>query len=151
MKNAQRISLGVAAGAGVAALTYGGIVTSAFLRYGKRTALPVTTLAHYIAEPEVSERHRLFVEAPPDAVFAAATRLELTDSPIVKLIFNTRSLVMQSKERGEALPRTFLDQVKSLGWGVLEETPGREIAFGACVRTSSQGEMKRDAIKTPPP
>jgi hypothetical protein len=145
MKNAQRITFGVAAGAGVAALAYGGIATSAFLRYGKRTALPLTTLANYIAEPEVSERHRIFVDAPPDKAFAAAQNVELTDSAVVRVIFNARSLVMGSRETGDALPRPFIEQVKALGWGVLEETPGREIVFGAVCKPW-EGDVKFRAV-----
>jgi hypothetical protein len=131
MKKAPRIGLGIAAGAGVAALTYGSVAVTAFLRYGKQPALPVTTLAAYIPEPEVSERHRTMVDAAPEIAYAAVFDVELAQSAIIWLIIETRALLMRGRETAAAPPRLFIEQIKDLGWGVLEEAPGREIAFGA--------------------
>jgi hypothetical protein len=141
----KRIGLGIAAGAGVAALTYGGVAATAWLRYGKRIALPVTTLATYIPEPEVTERHRKMIDASPEAAFAAVNQVELTESKVVRLIIETRTLVMGGKEPADALPRPFIEQIKALGWGVLEETPGREIAFGAVCKPW-EGDVKFRAV-----
>jgi hypothetical protein len=135
MKKAPRIGLGIVAGAGVAALTYGGVAATAWLRYGKRTALPVTTLATYVPEPEVTERHRKMIDASPEATFTAVNQIELRESKVVRLIF----------EPADALPRPFIEQIKALGWGVLEETPGREIAFGAVCKPW-EGDVKFRAV-----
>ncbi len=141
----KQIGLGIAAGAGVAALTYGGFAATTWLRYGKRSALPVTTLAAFIPEPEVSERHRTVVDAPPEVVFAALHNVELSESPVIRLIIETRKLAMGGKDKTEPLPPPLLAQVKALGWGVLEETPGREIAFGAVCKPW-EGDVKFRAV-----
>ena len=130
MKNTPRIGLGIAAGAGAAALTYGGLAMNTWLRYGKRPALPVTTLAQFIPAPEVSERHRLIVDALPENVFNIACNLESEDSKIAKLLFATRAFFMGAKNK-PVLPRPLVEQFKAIGWNVLAETPGREIVFGA--------------------
>ena len=131
MKNAPKIGLGIAAGAGAAALTYGGFAMTNWLRYGRRPALPVTTLAQFIAEPEVSERHRLIVDALPENVFNVACNLETEDSKIARLLFATRAFFMGAKNAKPALPRPLVEQFKAIGWTVLAETPGHEIVFGA--------------------
>jgi hypothetical protein len=49
-------------------------------------------------------------------------------------MFRTRELVLGAEPDAVARPRGLLDQVLSLGWGVLADVPGREIVVGAVTR-----------------
>jgi hypothetical protein len=80
---------------------------------------------------EVCERHQTRVRAPVEVTFAAARALELNRSPLIRLIFRGRELLMGSRTEKAPPPRPFLDEVLSLGWRVLAERPGREIVLGA--------------------
>ena len=57
--------------------------------------------------------------------------MDLLKSRIVRAIFWGREVVLGSKPEDNALPRSLLAQVKTLGWGVLAEVFGREIVIGA--------------------
>lgn len=80
---------------------------------------------------DVRERHETKVKAPADVTFAAALALELDWSPVVRAIFRGRELLMGSTAPPSSGHRPFLDEVRSLGWRVLAEQPGREIVLGA--------------------
>jgi hypothetical protein len=69
--------------------------------------------------------------APPDITLSAAADTDLEQSPVVRAIFRARELVLGSKNDAVARPRGLLAQLTSLGWGILAETPGREIVAGA--------------------
>jgi hypothetical protein len=60
--------------------------------------------------------------------------MSLAASPVVRAIFRGRELLMRSSvpERAAEQPsRSLLDEVLSIGWGVLAQEPGREIVLGA--------------------
>jgi hypothetical protein len=135
--------------AGGAALAAAGYVTYAgitWYRYGHvKPAIPEmetdSLLDLYIPEFEVVERHQTLVDAPAELTYAAACDINLTASPIVRSIFRTRELALgyaaakSSKVRdGEEATsplKGLLSDVKTQGWGVLVEIPGREIVLGA--------------------
>ncbi len=68
-----------------AALGYAGLVAYHRARYGK-VALPVNDdsllLDRFIPTPEVVERHRVRIAAPPDVVMATARSMELFNSRV---------------------------------------------------------------------
>ncbi|HEX7085801.1 MAG TPA: hypothetical protein VF198_05520 [Vicinamibacterales bacterium] len=76
------------------------------------------------------ERHRIAVDAPPDVTLAAARDVRLDDSPIIRLVFRVRELVMGAG-RAERDSATLEAQMRAIGWGVLDEIPGRAVVFGA--------------------
>jgi hypothetical protein len=133
------VSTYLGAAAGLAAVSYGACVAWSWARYGRAnrgTAEDTDPLLdRFIPEYDVAERHHVRVKAPAAVTLASAAQVSLAQSAIVRAIFRTRELVMGSQTtRSTAAPQGLLAQVKSLGWGVLAETPGREIVMGAVTR-----------------
>jgi hypothetical protein len=129
-----------AAGAGLAAASYAAYAGITWLRYG-RVSAPAgggsrdRLLDRFMPVYEVAERHHVRVDAPAQVTFAAATEMYLEQSPIVRWIFKVRGWAMgsQSASREEDVA-PFLTRMRSIGWGVLAEVPGREIVMGAVTR-----------------
>jgi hypothetical protein len=126
----------LAAGAGLAAGSYAAYAGLAWSRYGHPRRPSVAEgadvlLDRFMPEYEVAERHQIRVAAPAEVALSAAADVDLEDSRIVRAIFKARELVMGARPDEAARPRAFLARVKSLGWGLLAEVPGREIVMGA--------------------
>ena len=147
---AGRLLVGGAAIAAASYVTYAGIT---WYRYG-RTEHKVkgeesdSLLDLYMPEYEVSDRHHIRVAAPAETTFAAACQMNMSRPAIVRAIFKTRQVALgcaaaiaegkfsTCSRTGNPPPETtpqkgFLAEMKSLGWGELAETPGREIVLGA--------------------
>jgi hypothetical protein len=125
----------IAAGVGLAAAGYAAYVANAWRTDGEppspRADERDELLDQFIPVYDVVERHRIRVAAPATAVFAAACEQDLQQSGLVRAIFRTRELVLGASGDDRPQPRGLLDAMKSLGWGVLAEVPGREIVVGA--------------------
>lgn len=65
---------------------------------------------------------------------AAAREIELDDSPIVRAIFRARELILGSKPDATRCPKGLIEAMKAIGWGVLAESPGREIVMGGVTK-----------------
>jgi len=121
-------------GGGVGAVTLFGLghVATRWLRYGhvpKRKG-PPTLLDRFLPEYEVLERHQTRVAAPVDVTYAAARGMSLGSSPLVRAIFRGRELLMRASATEQRPPQPLVDEVLSIGWGVLAQEAGREIALG---------------------
>jgi hypothetical protein len=120
-------------GAGV--LGYAALAARAWLRYGtNHPPDPLETdplLDRHMPVYDVVERHRIAVDAPPDITLAAAREMRLEDSAIVRMVFQLRELVMGGEVDGRGAPKALEARMREIGWGVLDEIPGREIVFGA--------------------
>jgi hypothetical protein len=79
---------------------------------------------------EVREVHEIKVGASAETTFAVAQELDMQESPLVKAIFSGREVLMGAT-RVPRQPQSFLSEVKSLGWRVLAEEPGRHLVMGA--------------------
>lgn len=126
----------LAAGLGLAAVSYAAYVAITWYGYGqvKRSSgfdAEDALLDRFIPNYEVAERHQVRVTAPAEITLAAAADLDLQQSAIVRGIFKGRELILGCEPDGTVRPRALLAQVKALGWGVLAEIPGREIIVGA--------------------
>jgi hypothetical protein len=136
MKSCARWSAAAIAGVTAAYSTY---VIVAWLRYG-RVQLPKNAgesdslLDRFMPTYEVSERHHAHVAAPADVTMTAAYTMELTRPALIRAIFKGRELLMGARPDDEVRPRTLIPLVKSLGWGVLAEVPGREIVMGSVTK-----------------
>jgi hypothetical protein len=127
---------GVAAGLGLAAGAYAIYVGTAWCRYGRakhvsssEDADPV--LDRFMPVYDVRGRHHKRVAAPAEVTLEAARELDLLQSPVVRLIIRAREVVLGATTDERPRPRGLLAEVQSLGWGVLAETPDREIVVGA--------------------
>jgi len=127
----------IAAGAGIAGAMYATYVVSAWERYGRKKPARGDpgdgVLDSFMPRYDVCERHAIELPTPAEATLAAAKSLELHRSPMVHAIFKGRELILGSRPDTTARPRGLLELTKSLGWGVLAETP-REIVMGAVTR-----------------
>jgi len=125
-------------GGGVAAAALVGIAYVAWTwrRYGRveHRGGQDPLLDRFLPVFEVAERHRIAVAAPAPVAFAAALRLDLERSPVVRAIFAGRELLMRAAPAPEVGSDSFLSRVLSLGWGILAEEPGREIVLGAVTK-----------------
>lgn len=128
----------LAAGAGVATVSYATYVATTWLRFGHakrvRGAATDALLDALMPDYDVCERHELALASPADATFAAAKAMELDRSRIVRAIFKTRELLLRSHPAPVAKREGFIEQMKAIGWGVLAELPGREIVMGAVTK-----------------
>jgi len=135
-KTSRRAWRVVGGGVGAVTLLGLGYVATRWLRYGhvRKRGGPPTLLDRFLPECEVLERHQTRVAAPADVTYAAAREMTLAASPVVRAIFRGRELLMRSSVAegpAEQPPQSLLDEVLSIGWGVLAQEPGREIVLGA--------------------
>jgi hypothetical protein len=115
-------------------LAYAG---AAWLRYGHVPLVDAraeTTLDRYMPTYEVREQHETRVGAPMDAAFATACTFDLYDSRVVRMIFDTRELVMLRRRPQPHVREPFLHSIHAMGWGMLSASGGRELVFGAVTR-----------------
>jgi hypothetical protein len=128
----------LAAGAGFAAALYATHAAFTWLRYGHppRPANEEidSLLDQFIPAYEVVERHSVFVAAPSEITLASACEMDMLQSPIIRCFFKGREIILGGQPDHRRHPRTLLAQMQELGWVVLGEVPGREIALGAVTR-----------------
>jgi hypothetical protein len=132
MQRAKSTAARVIAGAA----TFGAVVGLGYLgrtwydgRVAARPADPL--LDRFIPVFEVAERHEAVVAAPADVTFAAALDLDLRRSRVVQAIFKGRELLMGAHAATAPPSRSFIDEMRDIGWGVLAEEPGRALVMGA--------------------
>jgi hypothetical protein len=134
----RSISKRVAAGIGIATASYATYVGVTWFRYG-HVKQPDgengdALLDRFMANYEIDSRHKIRVAAPPEISLAAATEMELQSCTVARAIFKGREWILRSKPDSDVRPRGLLAEMKSLGWGVLAEVPGREIVLGAVTK-----------------
>lgn len=120
--------------AAVTTLGYAGYVAVTWYRYGRtEPRCPSDPLLdRFFPRHEVRECHERRVQAPAAVTLAAAKETSLQGSPVVRSILALRSIPSRlsgTPQRSDA--RGILRQTVSIGWGVLAETPDREIVMGA--------------------
>ena len=121
---------------GLAAGSYAAYAATTWYRYGKARRTPKEDerdpiADRFLPEYEVAERHHVRVKAPAEIVFDAACAMDLERSRIVRAIFRAREWLLGAEKTERASPRGIVEEMKAVGWGVLEEVPGREIVLGA--------------------
>lgn len=143
----------LAGGAAVAAATYGAYAGLAWLRFGHapvprpRRGETDRTLDRFMPLYDIVERHRIFVKAPPAVTLHCACALDAFNTPLASALFRAREFFMGAEPSRIDLPRGLFDAVLAIGWGVLAETPDREIVFGAVTRP---WEARPAFRRTPP-
>ena len=132
--------VGKLAGAALAtaAGAYAGYAAITWIRYGRVSPGPYRgdrdeLLDRFMPTYEAVERHRRFVRAPAPVTLAAATEMDLLESPVIRGIFKARAVILGATPdaRGRA---GVLADVLALGWGVLAERPGREVVVGGVTK-----------------
>jgi hypothetical protein len=135
MSSARRVGRWVAGGVAVAVLGYASAVALAWLRFGRAAAAsgPAVDplLDRFVPQYDVVERHHIRVAASAGVTLAAAAQASLKSSALSRAIFRARELVLGARPDLSSETRGLLAEMKSIGWGVLAEEPGREIVMGA--------------------
>jgi hypothetical protein len=91
-------------------------------------------LDRFLPDWEVAERHETQVYAPLDLTYLAFRSVDFEESPVIRLIFHLRQFIMRGKSAEYRGPRTVLDRALAMGWGILEDVPGRTLVLGAVTR-----------------
>ena len=84
----------------------------------------------YMPRFDVRERHRVTVNAPADAVYAAVRSVDLGDSPLISWLSRLRELPARIAGRRGRRLRIDLDGFQRSGFVLLEEREGEEIVLG---------------------
>jgi len=127
-----------AAAAGLAAAGYAAYVGTTWARYG-HPAPPLPDerdelLDRFLPVYDVVDRHHVHVAAPAAVTLATAAQVDLFDVFAVRAVFKGRQMMLRGALDERPRPRGLLAEVRSLGWVVLAEIPGREIVLGAVTR-----------------
>jgi hypothetical protein len=123
--------------AGAMAGSYTAYVVTTWFRYGKTSSAgthyhDVEPLAdRYLPEYDVVERHQVRVKAPAAITYQAACSMDLKRSRLVRALFRGREWILGAERSAPDVPRGIVEEMKAVGWGVLEEIPSREIVLGA--------------------
>lgn len=124
-----------AGAAGLAAGSYAAMVWAAWTRYGKpappRADEHDPWLDRFMPDYDVVERHQMRVHAPAELVLDAAKDARLRASPLVRAIFRARELVLGAEPAKRSQLEGLLEEMLSIGWGVLVDEPGKEVVVGA--------------------
>lgn len=86
-------------------------------------------LDRYIPRSDARSRYAVTVHAPPELVLEVARDFDMNSIPLVRAIFGLRAKLLGA--RYEARRAGLVDWMTELGWGRLEEAPGRCFAAGA--------------------
>ena len=90
-------------------------------------------LDRFIPVYDVVERHHIPVCAPAAVTLTAAKDQDFQRIPAIRAIFKAREFVLRSKPVPSPATTLFA-QLQAFGWGVLAETPGREVVLGAVTK-----------------
>lgn len=93
-------------------------------------AVKAAPLDRFIPRPDVRERFEIDVAAPADRVLQVAADFDLQSLPAVRAIFRLREMLLGAAPVAR-VPQGIVAETRSLGWGLLEEQPGRLIVCGA--------------------
>lgn len=88
-------------------------------------------LGRFIPAPLVRERFETTIRAPAAVVMAEAKGFDLQSPRPVRAIFRLRERLMGASPAALRASRRLLEEMRSLGWGVLAEEPDRLLICGA--------------------
>jgi hypothetical protein len=104
------------------------------LGIGRRAEQFDVLLDRLLPEYDIVERHRVWIDAPPDVALESAEQVDLRTSTLVRAIVALRALAMRANRADIDRPRGLVAETTSMGWRVLAEIPGREIVLGAATQ-----------------
>lgn len=115
-----------------AAVGYAGYTVTSWSRYGtaKPSKKPDTLLDEFMPNYEVALRHASLVNAPATVAFTALRISDLERSPMVRLLFGMREMLLRAKHDTDAPAELPFEKLTSLGWTMLAVDAGKEIVLG---------------------
>lgn len=128
----------LALGVGLAITTYAASVGVTWSRYGRPSEPKPEEhdelLERFMPVYDVAERHHIPVTAPAAVTLSVARDIGLFDAPLVRAMFKGRELLLHAAPAPRPRPRGLLEDMQSLGWVILAESPGKEIVVGAVTK-----------------
>ena len=88
-------------------------------------------LDRFIPKPDIRERFETTIRAPAAVVMQVAATFDMQSVPAVRAIFWLREALLGGERHSPRAPQGILEETRSLGWGVLDEQPGRSVVCGA--------------------
>lgn len=85
----------------------------------------------FIPHPDVRERFETTIGAPAAVVMSTAAEFDLQSPLLVRFIVRLRERLMRASPHEKRQPVGLLDEMRSLGWGPLDEQAGRHAVYGA--------------------
>jgi hypothetical protein len=117
---------------------YGAYVAKTWYRYGTVTAPTPEELDplldRFMPAYEIVERHHIRVAAPAAVTLDVARDMDLQASPVVRTIIRAREIILGAARDHRQRAHGLLEEMQSLGWGVLADVPGREVIVGAVTK-----------------
>jgi hypothetical protein len=94
-------------------------------------AMASVPLDRFIPAPDVRERFEVVVHAPAAVVLQTASTFDMQSLVLVKAIIRLREWLLRTSRPAPRPPQGLLEETRRLGWGVLDEAPGRYVICGA--------------------
>lgn len=88
-------------------------------------------LDRFIPAPDVRERFETTIRAPAALVMQVAADFDMQSVGAVRAIFRLREALLGAGRQPPRRPQGIVEETKNLGWGVLQEEPGRAVIMGA--------------------
>ena len=88
-------------------------------------------LNRFMPEYDIVERHSIRIAASAGITFAAAQDMDLVQSPVVRAIIKAREWILGARNTERPVHTGLVAQTRAMGWGLLDEVPGRELVMGA--------------------
>lgn len=137
-KSVTKIGRALTVGICAAIAAYGAYVIRTWYRYGQPGGSTPgdrdPLLDHFMPVYDVVERQHIRVSAPAAVTLAAACEMDLQEPVVVRVIVRARELLLGATHDDRVRPRGLMAEMRSLGWGVLADVPGREIVVGAVTK-----------------
>ncbi len=89
------------------------------------------TIADFIPVADRAHRHEVDVRAPAELVLQVAEQFDLQSIRWVHAIFWLRAKLLRAKELPPRHMAGLVDQMTSIGWGILAREPGRLVIMGS--------------------
>jgi hypothetical protein len=101
--------------------------------YGTAAGSPAA-LDRFVPRPDVRERFETTIRAPAALAMQVAMGFDMQSLPAVKAIFRLREALLGTATEAPRRPQGIVEETRRLGWGVLDEQPGRLLVCGATCR-----------------
>jgi len=88
-------------------------------------------LDRFIPAPDIRERFETTIRAPAALVMQVAADFDMQSVRAVRAIFRLREALLGARRQPPRRPQGIVEETKNLGWGVLQEKPGRAVIMGA--------------------
>jgi len=133
MRIATLVGAGAAAAVTAALLGWSGWAAVTWTRYGRtaRRAARDVLLDRYMPTYEVTDSHEARVAAPAAVTYATVVGMGMQESRAVRAIVRARERLMRATGGSSWPAGGIVEQMRSSGWAVLAEEPGRSVALGA--------------------